>query len=74
MSKKSKERARLERKKLKQSKKAAKKALYLAQSKAGKTKGEHQQKKKNKNRYGKLWEKACNSRVSIVSQLWAFSW
>ena len=57
MSKTSKAKNKLERKKKKLAKKLAKKALYLAQSKAGKQKGEHCAKKKDPNRYGKIWEK-----------------
>lgn len=37
--------------------KAARKARYLAESKAGKLKGQHQQKRLDPNRYGRVWAK-----------------
>lgn len=57
MSRASKERNKLKRRKEKLARKAAKKALYLAQSRAGKKKGDHQNKKLDPNRYGKIAEK-----------------
>lgn len=62
MSKASKARNKMKRKQYKANLKAQKKALYEAQSAAGKKKGTGSHKKLDPNRYGKLWIKASRNK------------